>query len=327
MPLAIEGLRVAIVGCGVSGLTCGIRLRESGCAVTILARELAPHTTSSVAGAFWLPYRAYPQDRVLAWAGVSLAMFQKLAHEPDAGVSLTTLRELSASPMPDPWWQEAIGAVRRLPPERWPPPRHDGIEVTVPLIGTTVYLPYVQQRFVSLGGEIRQATIANLVDLAEQYACVVNCTGVGARDLINAPEVYPMRGQIIRVQRPPAMAPVIVDVHTETDELTSIVPRRHDCRLGGTAQAHDGQTAPDADTARGILARCTALVPFLGEREVLEHKVGLRPGRRTVRVEREDRSPSFAIMHHYGPGGVGFTLSWGCAEEVVALLQRFCNPR
>ena len=325
MPLEIDGLRVAIVGCGVSGLTCGIRLRESGCAVTILARELAPHTTSSVAGAFWLPYRAYPQDRVLAWGRVSLTTFQRLAQEPDAGVSLTTLRELSEHPMPDPWWQDAVESVARLRPDQLPPPWQDGIEVTIPLIDTTVYMPYLQQRFVALGGDIRQATIANLAELAEQYTCVVNGAGVGAGALVDDPEVYPIRGQIIRVQKPPTMEPVITDVHTDTDDLTYIVPRRHDCLLGGTAQAHNWQSTPDAETARHIMERCAVLYPDLREMEVLEHKVGLRPGRSTVRVELEELSPSFAIIHNYGHGGAGFTLSWGCAEEVVQLLRQFCN--
>ncbi|PON10908.1 hypothetical protein C2W62_47590 [Candidatus Entotheonella serta] len=85
---------------------------------------------------------------------------------------------------------------------------------------TTIYVPYLQRRFAALGGDIRQATIAHLDDLAKRYALVVNCTGVGAHDLVDDPEVYPIRGQVIRVQRPPDMGPTIVDVHTETDDLT-----------------------------------------------------------------------------------------------------------
>ncbi|PON10909.1 hypothetical protein C2W62_47595 [Candidatus Entotheonella serta] len=103
------------------------------------------------------------------------------------------------------------------------------------------------------------------------------------------------------------------------------MPRRHDCLLGGTSQAHNWETTPDVDIARRILERCTELYPDLREVEVLEHKVGLRPGRITVRVELEARSPSFAIVHNYGHGGAGYTLSWGYAEEVVQLVTRFCH--
>jgi D-amino-acid oxidase len=48
---------------------------------------------------------------------------------------------------------------------------------------------------------------------------------------------------------------------------------------------------------------------------VLRDQTGLRPVRPTVRVEREGR-----VVHNYGHGGAGYTLSWGCAQEVVRLL-------
>ena len=49
---------------------------------------------------------------------------------------------------------------------------------------------------------------------------------------------------------------------------------------------------------------------------VLRHKVGLRPGRPTVRVEREGD-----VIHCYGHGGCGVTVSWGCADDVVDLAR------
>ena len=60
-------MRVVILGCGVSGLSCGVRL-QSRSPGGGWARELPPHTTSDVAAAVWYPYRAYPQERVSAWA-------------------------------------------------------------------------------------------------------------------------------------------------------------------------------------------------------------------------------------------------------------------
>src|SRR5262249_38063986 len=49
---------ILVIGCGVSGLTCGVRLLEAGHRVTIWARDLPPNTTSNVAAAVWEPYRA-----------------------------------------------------------------------------------------------------------------------------------------------------------------------------------------------------------------------------------------------------------------------------
>jgi len=48
---------------------------------------------------------------------------------------------------------------------------------------------------------------------------------------------------------------------------------------------------------------------------VLGHQVGLRPGRPQVRLETEHR-PAGPVVHCYGLGGAGITLSWGCAEDI-----------
>jgi len=47
---------------------------------------------------------------------------------------------------------------------------------------------------------------------------------------------------------------------------------------------------------------------------------GLRPYRdQTFRLEPENVGGKF-VVHNYGHGGAGITLSWGCAEEVVDLV-------
>ena len=55
-------------------------------------------------------------------------------------------------------------------------------------------------------------------------------------------------------------------------------------------------------------------MPELRGAKVVRHKVGLRPVRPAVRLERDG-----AVIHCYGHGGAGVTLSWGVADEVVAL--------
>jgi D-amino-acid oxidase len=53
--------------------------------------------------------------------------------------------------------------------------------------------------------------------------------------------------------------------------------------------------------------------------QVLQHRVGPRPGRPSVRLEAEQVG-AHRVIHDYGHGGAGVTLSWGCAEEVVRLV-------
>ena len=101
----------------------------------------------------------------------------------------------------------------------------------------------------------------------------------------------------------------------DEDSLTYVLPRPDVCVLGGTAQEGDTDTrVRDADTA-DIVARCTRLVPELEGAEIVGARAGLRPLRRGgARVERAGD-----VVHCYGHGGAGLTLSWGCAAEVVAL--------
>src|SRR5688500_14826272 len=102
-----------VVGCGVIGLTTAIRLRESGLNVRILTAALPPETTSSVAAALWLPYKAYPEDRVLYWGRKTFEVFEELASIPESGVRMRQGVELWREPVPDPWWTTAVPSVRR----------------------------------------------------------------------------------------------------------------------------------------------------------------------------------------------------------------------
>ena len=55
---------------------------------------------------------------------------------------------------------------------------------------------------------------------------------------------------------------------------------------------------------------------------MLEHRVGLRPGRPEIRLERETLPDGVPCVHNYGHGGSGVTLSWGCAEETLRLVRQ-----
>ena len=311
---------VTIVGCGVSGLTCGIRLREAQFPVTIVARDLPPHTTSNAAAAIWYPYKAYPIERVLKWGSVAVNEFYHLMAIPDSGVWATTFVELFEHPEPDPWWKDAVRRFRHASVDELPPGYRDGYVVEVPLIETPVYMQYLLARFRQLGGRIEQRSVANLSDLYGEDRLLVNCAGLGAKDIVGDNDVYPIRGQIVRVKAT-SLKRSLVD-ETGHLALTYIVPRSQDCILGGTAEEHNWNRAVDPLTAQEILRKCQQLDPTLANVEILEHVVGLRPGRKEVRLEVELVSSRCAVIHNYGHGGAGFTLSWGCAEEVVELAER-----
>ena len=149
---------------------------------------------------------------------------------------------------------------------------------------------------------------------------VVNCAGLGARKLVGDPSMAPIRGQIVRVSNP-GLERFSLD-EGNPEGVTYVVPRSDDCILGGTAEEGEWDTEPDPKTAANILRRCATLEPRLEGSEVLEHKAGLRPGRPEIRLEREDVAHGVPRVHNYGHGGSGVTLSWGCAEDTLALVRQ-----
>jgi D-amino-acid oxidase len=306
--------QVAVVGGGVSGLASGLKLLEAGFAVTLFARALPPHTTSDVAAAFWYPDGAQPVTRIRPWAMGSHQEFLRLAQISESGVSLKPLVELSAKPMllPD-WfalmdgWETAVYA-----------PNLSGYRTTIPAIDTPTYMPYLLRQFEAKGGVLKQQTISTLPELLPNFSLVVNCTGVWAGKLVGDTAVTPIRGQVLRVSKPAGLPDEIVHLD-DAVYSTYIVPRRHDCVLGGSTQRGDWQLMPDPTLAQDIWRRCLTLQPALQNAEILEHRVGLRPGRPEVRLEMEKMGDGKAIIHNYGHGSIGHTLAWGCAAEVVQL--------
>ena len=140
---------------------------------------------------------------------------------------------------------------------------------------------------------------------------VVNCSGLGARRLADDPTSVPVRGQVVVVEQ------VGLDEWwLAEDGPTYVIPRTDDIVLGGTDDEGEWSRTPTPEVAAGILRRATELVPRLRGARVLRHRVGLRPTRPEIRLERVGD-----VVHCYGHGGAGVTLSWGCADEVTRLVQ------
>jgi D-amino-acid oxidase len=308
---------VVVVGCGVIGLTAAVRLREAGLDARIVTAELPPETTSSVAAAIWYPYKAYPENRVLSWGGRTFEVFEELSNHSGSGVLMREGVEIWHEEVPDAWWASAVPGVRRCREEELPPGYRDGHAFVAPVVEMPIYLNYLMDRFTAAGGSIEQRALSSLDDVDAHV--VVNCVGLGARELVGDTSMEPIRGQIVRVSNP-GLEHFVLD-EENPEGVTYIVPRSADCILGGTADEGMWDLEPDPETAAGILRRCTALEPRLRSAEVLEHRVGLRPGRPAIRLEREDVAGGIPRIHNYGHGGSGITLSWGCAEETLRLVE------
>jgi D-amino-acid oxidase len=305
--------RVMVAGAGVVGLTCAVRLLEAGHRVDVVARDLPRETTSAVAAALWYPYRALPQDRVTAWSSTTYAALAALAApqeyggSPEAGVRMVRGTELLRERRPDPWWRDAVPDLARV--RDLPPGFADGWSFATPVVEMPVHLDWLAGRVEELGGTI---TRLNLRALPEGPDLVVNCAGLGARLLAADHTVVPVRGQVVHVAQP---AQRVDRWWLDGGAPTYVVPREHDVVLGGTDEEGDWSRTPSPRTAADILRRAAELEPRLRGARVLRHRVGLRPVRPAVRLERVGD-----VVHCYGHGGAGVTMSWGCADEVAALV-------
>jgi D-amino-acid oxidase len=334
--------RVAIVGAGISGLTCGVVFAEHGHRTAIFAKEIGQQTTSGAAAALWFPYDVEPVSKVIPWALESYRALIDLARNPDSGVSMIELRQFSRTEeIQIPGWATSLGAHAVIPSEiengaageaaTWtgrPEAERTGSErikslafksgfsLRVPLMDTTIYLDYLAARFRKAGGEANaDLCFKKLEDVDPKFDVVINCAGIGARELVHDADLEPHRGQVAIV---PRIKDLPIAVVCDDAPLMYAIPRRNDCVFGGTNELSDDLAVDSATTAR-IIADCSRALK-IEKPNVLAERVGLRPFRKSgVRLEQDGLLDGRTVIHNYGHGGSGFTLSWGCTNAVFQL--------
>jgi D-amino-acid oxidase len=311
--------RVVVVGAGVSGLTSAICLAEAGRPVRVWAATTLKQTTSAVAGAVWAPPR--PAERAaetLGWTEHSLRVFTDLAGDPESGVLLApalAVGELS----------EAMSSAATMIPDLRPADPADipagfdtGFRATVPMIDMPHYLDYLTRRLAAAGCEVEERPVQSLSEAADVAEIVVNCAGLAAGALTGDDSVRPLFGQHV-VLTNPGLRQLFLELNTGP-EWTCFFPHPQRVVCGGISIPGRWDTAAEADVTERILSRCRRVEPRLNDAEVIEVITGLRPDRPSVRVEAEPLGRTRCI-HNYGHGGNGVTLSWGCAREVVTLVN------
>jgi D-amino-acid oxidase len=307
---------IIVVGGGVIGLTTAVVLAERGDRVRVWTREPVERTTSAVAGALWWPYRIEPVALARGWALRSLDVYEELAARPEVtGVRMVegVLGEgdLDGAEM---WAAARLPGLRAATADEY---AGVGLWARLPLIDMWAHLPYLRERFLKAGGVIEARTVSDLGQAAAPV--VVNCTGLGARELVPDESVRPVRGQLVVVENPGIRTWL-----TSTDaagEMAYVFPHPDRLVLGGTADDDVWSLEPDPAVAEAIVRRCAALRPEVAGARILQHLVGLRPARGAVRLDRELLPDGRVLVHNYGHGGAGVTVAWGCAEEAAGLAR------
>lgn len=312
-------MRIAVVGAGVSGLTCAVSLLRAGADVRVVTAAAPLGTVSAVAGAMIGPAFGSGDERTLAWEQRSDAIFRELALDPLTGVRLVRGRLLAAPELGrglPPGIADVPGYLGELDPSRLPPGFVSGFGAELPFADMPRYLAWLVGRVTELGGTIEQRVVTDLVTVDLDAGYVINCSGLGAAVLAGDDTLEPVWGQHVVVEAPDVQE--FVYEGGGSGDVIGAFPHARGVIIGGVRRPGRNRLSPDWEIARASVARAAAVFPSLANARVLTVEVGLRPGRPSVRLESE-RIGGADVIHNYGHDSRGVFWSWGCAAEVVGL--------
>lgn len=353
-------MRATIIGAGVNALTSAILLQQNGFQVSVVAKGFLGQTTTTVAGALWEmppavcglyePVPAAVAKREIQWAVSSYQRFKELySKDRRSGVfmrpvvfylkhnliddDLEGLKFLELSECVD-------GLIHEpdLVQEQQNSDYVDAYRYVSPQIDTDVYLAYLYEVYLNGGGDLCCQSISDLGEeidnIQDQYKAdlIVNCSGLGACQLVPDGQVVPVRGAWFSVRNDGTQFPKVDTAFCASQESWSsdgvfmfVLPRGEtQLVMGGIAQPNqwDTELSRNSPEIHKMLELCFTSFPFLREAdfENASFRVGLRPFRAGgVRLDLDTTTYPIPVISNYGHGGAGVFLSWGCALDVLKL--------
>lgn len=332
----MSDLKIGVVGAGVIGVTTAIELQKRfrNAKIEIIADKFYDDTVSHVAAGIFRPGTSFSgpteeitqkwlEDSYFYWDDI-----RKSAEGVKAGV-IEVSGYIFSSEHPEivrntflekicPVYRQATKEELNLCPGQW---KYGSYYLTL-LTQSSFYLPWGIDKFLARGGKLIREKVDSLENLGLKYDTVVNCSGLGARFLCNDRHMVPVRGQVIKVKAP------WIKTFFYADFDTYILPGIDSVTLGGCRQYESWDLNVNKYDGLKIKEQCERLVPSLKDAEVIGHKVGLRPHRSVVRVEKERKNINgniVKIVHNYGHGGYGVTAAPGTALYACNLVQEILS--
>ncbi len=274
MALEHDERRVAVIGCGTVGLTAARQLQRRGFEVTMYAKSVPPDTTSNMALAGFTPTSGLVEDdrRTPAWDAqfrraieISYEQLQLLVGR-GYGVSwVHSYRPMNE--LPEPGLAPAGSPAPLRPPEtrtggvvlqpgEHPFPSRYARRTPSLRIEPAPYLDRLVHDVLYFGGRIVIREFATQRDLmALDESLIVNCTGLGARDLFNDDELIPVKGQLTMLVPQPG-----IDYATfggvpgrGGGGFVHMMPRRDGIALGGTSERGVWSLEPNQEARQRIV--------------------------------------------------------------------------
>lgn len=314
--------RVAVIGAGVIGLSTAMLAQEAGYEVTIYSDKQPMATTSAEAAASFKPHEvAYTQltQRMVerGWEDYKRITTQWRDFSSTLGVREHIHWEASSSPKESAPYLTVMENFEVHERPNVPGGYAFGWKYRTFFIDVPIYLQWLKGTFLTNNGRfvLLDKKFEDVEEFRKLQADVVfNCTGLGARDLCHDYKMRPIKGQIVQTDPQPDM-----DWSISADGFY-VYPRKHETILGGTVEPNVEDKTVENGAIHLIIRGNKRILPHLAMSSVRGTYAGLRPYREgEIRVEAEEIGDK-RIIHHYGHGGAGFTLSWGSAREALKLL-------
>lgn len=258
---------VAVLGCGIVGLTTARMVQDAGFSVTIYTKAMPPETTSNIAGGQWYPATVYEDsekvsasftDQFLTAAKYAYERYQIMT-DPRYGVRWMRNYSISRTPIPERRTEgrpkivsglDALLPERRLLRQEENPFRigyasqYDGMIMEPPMLLNALITDFRIAGGKVLGRELKSP--AEVQALPEKL--VFHCTGLGAKALFQDPELTPVRGQLTFLLPQPEVT------YATLFEDTYMFSRHDGILLGGTHEEGNWSLEVDPATVKQKLA-------------------------------------------------------------------------
>lgn len=338
-------MRISIIGGGIQGLSTGVLLELLGHNTVIFAKnysyidgEDVSTVSSNYASASVYPVSVETQYDESTLIERCEATFQSFT-ETD-GVPVRSQRhfymyeEETSEVIPPRMEAEHLDEYRGAIPSRTGGQVVDGYVCREYMVEMPEYMPALYELYQELGGVTRKRTVepGEPASLPGEYT--VNCSGYGSKQLFSDESMRAMKGHILQVpyEHDAPLEFSYVYTPSDYDDYAYMYPRKNSIIFDGSYLVGDivdgeweGEAISEPITVNGeqVPKRLVAVneeimndyVDF--DRDDISVKHGYRPYREDgLRIEEDGK-----VIHNYGHGGAGVSLSWMSAIDAVRCID------
>jgi D-amino-acid oxidase len=262
---------VAVLGSGVMGMTAAALLTELGLAVKIYAKSFPPHTTSNVAGGQWAPSLVEHEPGAKAIEKFNRILRRAFAAHSSNGKQYGVSQRLN-------YTLHRSDNFDRVPRDVIPEPtffQHlpfahltaSGYAYATLLVEPPIFLARLKADLEAAEVEFVQREFSSAAEVAElPEAIVVNCTGLGSRQIWQDKLLQPIKGQLVLLKPQPELQYLY-------SSKGYLFPRQDHVVVGGTEERGVDDDTPDPHMCAQVIANVKSV--FVGAPHLLAPRAAL----------------------------------------------------